>query len=278
MENTMNSQGTVIGAHTHVKGNLQGDEDLNVIGRVDGTISLTKTLIVEPTGVVVADVNVLKAVISGTVVGNITADEMVHITEEGRVVGDISSPRVVLVEGASFRGNVDMGDLDAPRASSGAPAPRAKAQSLTARPAAARPAEPARAPAPPRPAPPPKRVVPAEAKATRPAPAAERRPEPERKPEPERRPEPDPERRPEPPRRPEPSRRPESLERRAEAAAQAVVSRSAAAPRPSVPPRPRPEAVGANSGERTLSSAEPAAAEPPRPPTTAGKKVKARRR
>ena len=40
---------------------------------------------------------------------------LIHITEEGRVVGDISAPRVILDEGAAFRGNVDMGDLEVPR-------------------------------------------------------------------------------------------------------------------------------------------------------------------
>lgn len=242
MEKTMNNgQGTLIGALTHIKGNLQGDEDLNIIGRVDGTISLSKTLVVESTGVVVADVKVLKAVISGTVVGNITADELVHITEEGRVVGDISAPRVVLVEGASFRGNVDMGDLEAPPRAAG-PAPTVRAAST--KPAAAAAPRPAARPAarpappPPRPAPPPKRVVPVESKPARPA---------ARKPD-ERKSEPAVER------KPEPERKPDTVERRAEPQAPAT----------RVPPPPRP--VGAHAGE------------PPRPPTTAGKKAKARRR
>lgn len=109
---------TVIGDTIRLQGHLQGDEDLTVLGRVDGTIELTKTLIVEPSGVVKADVTVQNAIISGVVVGNVTASDSVEITKEGRMVGDISSPRVILVDGASFRGDIDMGDLELPRPTS----------------------------------------------------------------------------------------------------------------------------------------------------------------
>ena len=80
-------------------------------GRVEGELSLTRTLIVEASGVVKANVAVKNAVISGVVVGNITATESVELTPDGRMVGDIRSPRVIIVDGASFRGRVDMGEL-----------------------------------------------------------------------------------------------------------------------------------------------------------------------
>lgn len=103
---------TIIGSETVVSGNLEGDEDLTIEGRVEGSISLSKTLTVEVGGVVRADINVRNAVISGVLVGNVEAQESVHITEQGRVVGDISAPRVILVDGSSFKGNIDMGDFD----------------------------------------------------------------------------------------------------------------------------------------------------------------------
>jgi cytoskeletal protein CcmA (bactofilin family) len=104
---------TVIGERSKVSGNLEGDEDLLVKGRVEGTIRLTKTLHVEKNGIVVADVDVKDCVVSGVVVGDVTASDSVHITEGGRMVGDIKAPRVIIVAGAAFRGRVDMGDLDA---------------------------------------------------------------------------------------------------------------------------------------------------------------------
>jgi cytoskeletal protein CcmA (bactofilin family) len=101
---------TIIGEFTSVHGNLQGDEDLVVLGRVEGSIQLERTLVVETSGVLKADVSVRNAVVSGVVVGNVEAVESVQITAEGRMVGDIVAPRVIIVEGALFRGRVDMGE------------------------------------------------------------------------------------------------------------------------------------------------------------------------
>lgn len=109
---TISEGSTIIGESILINGNLNGDEDLTVRGRVEGTLTLTKTLAVEPTGVVKAEVQVKNCVISGAVVGNVTATESVEITKEGRMVGDISAPRVIIVDGASFRGRIDMGDVD----------------------------------------------------------------------------------------------------------------------------------------------------------------------
>ena len=123
---------TIIGTNTFVNGNLEGDEDLTVEGRVEGSINLSKTLTVEVGGVVRANIHVRNAVVSGILVGNVTAQESVHVTEQGRVVGDISAPRVILVDGASFRGNIDMGDFDVDRATEGF-APKAAAHRAPAR-------------------------------------------------------------------------------------------------------------------------------------------------
>lgn len=106
---------TIIGSDTVVSGNLEGDEDLTIEGRVEGSINLSKTLTIEVGGVVRANINVRNAVISGVLVGNIEAQESVHLTEQGRVVGDIAAPRVILVDGSSFRGNIDMGEFDIER-------------------------------------------------------------------------------------------------------------------------------------------------------------------
>jgi cytoskeletal protein CcmA (bactofilin family) len=103
---------TIIGESILISGSLNGDEDLTVRGRVEGTLTLTRTLVVEPTGVVKAEVQVKNCIISGAIVGNVTASESVEITKEGRMVGDIQAPRVIIVDGASFRGRIDMGEVD----------------------------------------------------------------------------------------------------------------------------------------------------------------------
>jgi cytoskeletal protein CcmA (bactofilin family) len=120
------SGNTVIGPSILINGKLTGDEDLTVRGRVEGELSLTKTLIVEPSGVVKANVTVKNAVVSGVVVGNIQATESVELTQEGRMVGDIRAPRVIIVDGASFRGRVDMGELPPGRSLPERTTPRAQ--------------------------------------------------------------------------------------------------------------------------------------------------------
>ncbi len=120
------SDNTVIGPSILISGKLTGDEDLTIRGRVEGEVNLTRTLIVEPSGIVKANVSVKNAIISGVVVGNIAATESVELTQEGRMVGDIRSPRVIIVDGASFRGQIDMGDAT-PRAEGAAPRPMVRA-------------------------------------------------------------------------------------------------------------------------------------------------------
>lgn len=143
-----NVTSTIIGESILINGNLNGDEDLTVLGRVEGSINLTKTLNIEESGIVKANISVRNAIISGVVVGNITATDSVEITEVGRMVGDIKAPRVIIVDGARYRGAVDMGDLEAPRASGPLP-PRAADKALARTSAAARPAlPPARRPGP----------------------------------------------------------------------------------------------------------------------------------
>ncbi len=164
-------QQTVIGAQTTIRGNLQGDENLVVRGRVEGNITLSKALIVESGGIVQADIDVRNAEVSGVVVGNITASEYVQINEDGRMVGDISAPRVIIVDGAAFRGHVDMGDVESAR-------PPAEAT---------RPAQPARTPPTQRPA---ARQAPARSTASRtpvsrrPTAGTEQKPAPPPKPKP----------------------------------------------------------------------------------------------
>jgi cytoskeletal protein CcmA (bactofilin family) len=115
---------TVIGPSILISGKLTGDEDLTVRGRVEGELNLSKTLIVETSGIVKANVAVKNAVVSGVVVGNIAATESVELTKEGRMVGDIRAPRVIIVDGASFRGRVDMGNAEPRKEGSERPATR----------------------------------------------------------------------------------------------------------------------------------------------------------
>ncbi len=156
---------TVIGVETRVSGEIRGDEDLIVKGRVDGKIQLSQSLTVDKGAIVQADVDVKSLLVAGTVVGNIVASESVRLQASARVVGDLASPRLMMEPGAAYRGRVDMGDIEAARA--------AVASRAVARPAASAASAARERPAPPRVAAPPRAaVLPAKAAPKLTAPAA----------------------------------------------------------------------------------------------------------
>ena len=98
----------VVGAKTTIKGEISGDEDILVEGTVEGQIHITKDLRVGPGGVVKAKVQAQSVVVSGDLLGDCEATHRVEIQASGKLLGNIRAPRVVIAEGASFKGNSDM--------------------------------------------------------------------------------------------------------------------------------------------------------------------------
>ncbi len=99
---------TIIGSSIVIDGEISGDEDLVIQGTVKGKISLKESLYVEGSGVVEADIEVQNVDVAGRVTGNIAATDKVELKSDCRVVGDIRAPRILIADGASFKGNVDM--------------------------------------------------------------------------------------------------------------------------------------------------------------------------
>jgi cytoskeletal protein CcmA (bactofilin family) len=91
-----------------VKGEITGDEDILVEGVVEGQIRISRDLRVGPGGVVKANIDAQSVVVSGELVGDCQASQRVEIQATGRLTGNIRSPRVVIAEGATFKGNSDM--------------------------------------------------------------------------------------------------------------------------------------------------------------------------
>jgi cytoskeletal protein CcmA (bactofilin family) len=98
----------VIGAQTRIKGELSGDEDVVVEGRVDGDIRIQRDLRIAAGGIVRAGVAARSVVVSGELHGDCSAEQRVEIQASGKLVGNIKAPRIVVAEGAVFRGNSDM--------------------------------------------------------------------------------------------------------------------------------------------------------------------------
>ena len=100
---------TILGPTLEIEGEIEGDEDLIVQGRISGKISSKKNLTVAGSGRVEASVSTRNLSVSGQVVGNVEATERVEVQREGKVIGDIKAPRVIIADGAKFKGNIEMG-------------------------------------------------------------------------------------------------------------------------------------------------------------------------
>ena len=98
-----------IGPSIHIKGELTGEEGLIIDGQVEGTINLKNNdLIIARNGQIQANVYAKTITIEGKLRGDLNGKEKVIIRESGDVQGNIVSPRVVLEDGARFKGSIDM--------------------------------------------------------------------------------------------------------------------------------------------------------------------------
>lgn len=103
------TESAVVGSSIHINGDLTGDEDLLVHGRVEGTITLKNHLMtVGKDGQVSATVEAKSIRIEGTVDGDLRGKEQVIVTRTGAVSGNIAAPRVSLEDGCRFKGSIDM--------------------------------------------------------------------------------------------------------------------------------------------------------------------------
>ncbi len=98
-----------IGKSVLVRGELSGSEDLYIDGQVEGTIELREhNLTVGPNGRVDANINAKEIILLGSVKGNIRAAERVEIRKSGSLVGDLVAARVIIEDGAYFKGSIDI--------------------------------------------------------------------------------------------------------------------------------------------------------------------------
>ena len=98
----------LIGSKIVIRGQVSGNQDLVVEGRIEGRVALENRLTVEETGSVEADLEVVDAAFKGEVRGDLVATRSAVLHPTARVVGNIRAPRVVIEEGARFNGSIDM--------------------------------------------------------------------------------------------------------------------------------------------------------------------------
>src|SRR3954454_5271631 len=114
------SERATIGPSIFIKGDLSGEEDLVIEGRVEGRVDLKQNNVtIGKNGRVRADVFGKVVIIEGEVDGNVFAREQAILRQAGAIRGNITAPRVMLEDGSRFKGGIDM---ETPK-ETGGPAP-----------------------------------------------------------------------------------------------------------------------------------------------------------
>ncbi len=99
---------SVIGSSSSIKGELSGEEDVMIQGRVEGKIDLKKNNVtVGRNGQIKGDIYGKIISIEGEVQGNLFGEENIVIRESGVVHGNMRTPRFSLEDGANFKGSID---------------------------------------------------------------------------------------------------------------------------------------------------------------------------
>jgi len=98
-----------LGASLHVKGEISGNEDLHLDGSVEGLIQLEeRKLTVGASAKLTADVVAREVVVYGSVKGNLRARDRIEIKKDGSVVGDLTTARIMIEDGAYFKGSIEI--------------------------------------------------------------------------------------------------------------------------------------------------------------------------
>lgn len=98
-----------IGASIQIKGDVTAEEDLIIAGRVDGTLRVAgHVLSIEPGSQIAADIAARGVIIAGHVLGTVTADERIELRQSADVDGQLSTPKLTMLEGAGLHGRVQM--------------------------------------------------------------------------------------------------------------------------------------------------------------------------
>lgn len=136
-------EAAIIGPSIHLDGDLRGQEDLLIEGEVSGTVQLrNNSLTIGSQGKVKANVYAKEVIVEGLVEGDLFGAERVVIRKSAQVRGNITSPRVSIEEGASFKGSIEMDSTQVEAAlgkNRGAGAAKAAPTPQPAPPAASRP-------------------------------------------------------------------------------------------------------------------------------------------
>lgn len=101
---------SIIGPGMHVVGDCEADGTVRIEGQVEGSVNTGKAVVVGKEGVVQGDILTQDAVISGTVLGTVTAESRLEVQASARIEGEVRARRMQLEEGAELSGRVRVGE------------------------------------------------------------------------------------------------------------------------------------------------------------------------
>jgi cytoskeletal protein CcmA (bactofilin family) len=98
-----------VGKAVRIVGQIFSREDLYVDGEIEGTVeALEHKLTIGPHGTVHAGIKAREVVALGSITGNVEASEKIEIHKEAKLVGDIRTSRIIIEDGAYFKGSIDI--------------------------------------------------------------------------------------------------------------------------------------------------------------------------
>lgn len=98
-----------LGSTLEIRGNISGDEDLQIDGKVEGSVSLPgHRLTIGNTAHLTSEIVAREVVVYGKVNGNLRAHDRAEIKKDGSVVGDITTARISIEDGAHFKGRIEI--------------------------------------------------------------------------------------------------------------------------------------------------------------------------
>jgi cytoskeletal protein CcmA (bactofilin family) len=104
-----------LGKNVTVKGQIFAREDLTIDGEVEGTVECQEhRLTIGPNARVLAGLKAREIIIHGSIQGNVDATDKIDIKKEAKLVGDIKTSRIVIEDGAYFKGSIDISKVASP--------------------------------------------------------------------------------------------------------------------------------------------------------------------
>lgn len=98
-----------LGAGLYIKGHITGTENLQIDGKVDGPVTLRgHELTVGRSAQLNSEIHSGQVIVYGKVVGNVYARDRVDVKTDGSIIGDISTARISIEDGAHFKGRIEI--------------------------------------------------------------------------------------------------------------------------------------------------------------------------